>query len=201
LRLLTGVWVLCTVEDVKLLGRGTGKLVVWHHANHCFFDYARWVCVQELAQGHGAQATRVTGAVAARFRGALVGSSVNLCSVDDDDVVTTVNVWCVLRLVLATQHICHGGSKLAQHHIRCVDDVPLTGNVTALWVESRQNDSLELSLGAAGQRYVLIHSQAAAGGDLQTMRRTESDKAHRVYSILSTPAKTKTHQERLKCIA
>src|SRR5699024_4974459 len=90
LRLLTGVWVLCTVEDVKLLGRGTGKLVVWHHANNCFFDYARWVCVQGLAQGHGAQTTRVTGVVVALFTVALVRRNVNLFSVDDDDVVTTV---------------------------------------------------------------------------------------------------------------
>src|SRR5699024_12104121 len=133
-------------------------------AGNSFFDYARWVCVQGLTQGHGTQTTRVTGVVVAHFAIALVRRNVNLFSVDDDDVVTTVNVWCELRLVLAAQHICHCGSKLAQNHISCVDDVPLTGNVTALWVASRQNDYLELSLGAAGQRYVLTPRPPAAGG-------------------------------------
>lgn len=76
----------------------------------------------------------------------------DLVSVEDDDVVTSVNVRCKLWLVLAAQQVCNGGSELAQHHISSVDDVPLAGDVTALWVESRQFDSLKVCLGTAGQR-------------------------------------------------
>ena len=66
----------------------------------------------------------------------------NLVSVDDDDVVTAINVGCEVGLALAAQQVCNLGSQATQNHVSGVDDVPLTGNVTALRVESRQNDSL-----------------------------------------------------------
>ena len=117
-----------------------------HHTGDSFFDDALRVHLERTPQGHGGQTTRVSGVTVTELTLALVCGNANLVGVDDDDVVTTVNVRCKNRLTLAPQQVSSLNSEAAEHHVGGVDDVPLTGNVTALRVESRQHDSLKVCL-------------------------------------------------------
>ena len=60
-----------------------------------------------------------------------VAGDTDLFSVDHNDVVTRVDVWCVFRLVLATQAMGDFGRDSTEHLVFCVYDPPASINVLA----------------------------------------------------------------------
>ena len=69
--------------------------------------------------------TDVSSVVSVNFLCLFVTREDNTLSVDDDDVVTCVNVWCVDRLMLATKKDGSFASYLSEDLVCCIDDVPL----------------------------------------------------------------------------
>ena len=126
-----------TGKHVQLLGGGTAEPVVGHHAPDGFFDHTSRVQFQGPAEGHDLQTTRVTGVTIPELTFPLVGRDTHLVGVDDDDMVTTVNVGGEIWFTLAAEQVSCGYSQATQHHISGIDDIPLTGNVTSLGVISR----------------------------------------------------------------
>ena len=49
----------------------------------------------------------------------------NLCSVDDDNVVSTIYVRSERWLILATQQLCHFRAKATNNLVTCIDYDPL----------------------------------------------------------------------------
>ena len=129
-------------ENAQLLRRRTRQLVVRHHALDSFFNNTLRVQFQRTTQGECLQTTRVAGVAVTEFTFTLVAGNSNLIGVDDDDMVTTINVGGILWLAFAAQKIGGDHSKTTQNHVSGVNDVPLAGNFTAFRVIGRQNDSL-----------------------------------------------------------
>ena len=63
----------------------------------------------------------------------LAGGQDDLVGVDDDDVVTGVDVGREDRLVLAAQDVGDLGGQAAEHQALGVDDVPGAGDVGWFW--------------------------------------------------------------------
>ena len=131
-RLLRGVGVIRACVDLQLAGDGAAELVLREHADDGLLHEAVGGPLEDLADGAGPQATRVSGVVVQELAVALVAADRDLVGVDDDDEVAAVNVRRKGRLVLAAQQGSHVGGQTAQDDVSRVDDVPGVLEVTGL---------------------------------------------------------------------
>ena len=58
----------------------------------------------------------------------LLAGQDSLIAVDDDDIVTAVNVRSETRLVFSAQDFGYLGGKTSQYRVRCVDQNPFLGD-------------------------------------------------------------------------
>ena len=129
------LWVLCFVW---MFGSGVGtefselsasQSVVWDHAADGALDDELWLALAKLLGSLdflAANVTRVAGVNLLRF---LVSSKDHFVCVDDDDVVTCIDVWGEDGLVLATEEACGLDGNLTEHFVGGIDDIPLALDV------------------------------------------------------------------------
>ena len=94
---------LITVIHLEISEQFTSQNIVWKHTFNSQFNQALWMLRTDIARGEGFESTKVTGVAVIHFGSFLVACKTNFLGIDDDDVITGVDVRSKDRLVLAAQ--------------------------------------------------------------------------------------------------
>jgi len=82
----------------------------------------------QLSRGREALTTRIASVAYILVLGPLLARHLALVGVDDDDVVTAVNVRGVIGFVLAAQQLCHLRAQATQNLVGSIDYHPFLLN-------------------------------------------------------------------------
>lgn len=91
--------------DLQLGEHCTAQLVLWHHALHCFLNDHFRRLDQKLVKRDGLNASRVSSVMVVKLVCCFFTGYHDLFGVDNDDIVTRVNVRCEFWLMLASQAV------------------------------------------------------------------------------------------------
>lgn len=116
-----------TFIDEELLRHLTAKTSLGEHAPNGAFNELNGELTKHNAGATGAEATVVLGnvVVVLLVLAAVFAGEFDFGSIDDDDVVTGIDVRGVGGLVLAHQDDSDLGSQTAKRDVRGIDDVPI----------------------------------------------------------------------------
>src|SRR4029434_11056268 len=129
LRLLRGMWMLFGGVDLQLLDHRVPERAFGKHALYCQMQRtARGAFLHFLEIGF-VDATGVTAVAVIRLVFAFIAAHAKLRSVAHDDVIAGVDVWRVLRLVLAVQTQSDLACKAADNLFIAVKQQPGTLDV------------------------------------------------------------------------
>src|SRR5665647_1112308 len=101
------------------------QAVLWQHALNGLLEGSRGLALHQTSQINILDAARVTGVVVVDLVFELIAGNRDLLGVDNYDVITAVEVRCVLRLVLAHEAGSNLGSQAAKGLAFGVDNVPI----------------------------------------------------------------------------
>jgi hypothetical protein len=102
-------WALCLVGmccasiHFEAAVHSAAEFVFRKHALHRQLDRATWIALHQGCHGQAALSAGVTRVPDMALGGPFLACEADLVGVDHDDVVATVHVWAVARLVLAAQ--------------------------------------------------------------------------------------------------
>ena len=99
-RLLSGVRMFVSSEDMKLLEHLSTQRILGKHAFHCELDRPLRMLIEQLLQAGRFEVTQVTRVVVIELVRQLPTGHVDLAGVEDDDVVAGVAVRRVSSFVL-----------------------------------------------------------------------------------------------------
>ncbi len=132
-RILRTVRVLGSGVDLQLLDHLTAERALGQHAAHGTTDGFVGTTREQVSEGLALQATGVTRVVVDHAGVGLARGEHDLVHVDDDHVITGVDVRSEGGLVLATQKTRGFGAQTTEDHSLGIEDVPLAGDLTGLW--------------------------------------------------------------------
>ena len=113
---------------LQILHNGFAKARFGEHAFDSLLDEKRRFLRQVIGRRSETLTSRETGVSRVDLVGHFVARELHLLRVDDDDVVTTVDVGCVAGLVLASEDLRDLRCKTSQYLVGRVDDNPLLVN-------------------------------------------------------------------------
>lgn len=117
--------VFCACIDFQVAEKGRSEAVFGQHPFDCFFDEEGRFLSQVIGGGGIALTARIAGVAGVDLIGHLFPRETYFVCVDDDDVVTAVNVGSVAGFVLTAQDFGYLRSESAQRCVCRVDEVPL----------------------------------------------------------------------------
>ena len=91
-------------EDAQTGDLLTGKLILWHHSPNSGLEHTFWVMSAKLCVGGSTKSTWVTGVMINNLCIFLTSSN-NFVSIDNDNKIAKVSIWCIGWLLLATENI------------------------------------------------------------------------------------------------
>ena len=95
---------LCSLVDAQVAHQLGAQLALVQHAFDRFSHHALWeLALDQHFRGAFLDTTRVSGVMIVFFIVVFAAGEDNLLRVDDNDIVTSINVWGESRLVLAAQ--------------------------------------------------------------------------------------------------
>ena len=104
----------------------TAKRSARNHAFNSFFNHAGWkATVQNLVGSPLFNAARMACMPIIGLGATLITGQMHLFSIDDDDVITAIHIWCVGWLVLTAYAHGNKRSKTPKNEIGCVNDEPV----------------------------------------------------------------------------
>src|SRR5699024_1082296 len=124
------MWMLASSIHVKFLACCATEWVLRKHAFDGVFQEAYRVFVSKISCRDGFDPTYVSGVSVVHFILCFVTTQSNFLSVDDDYVVTCINVRCACWFVLASKDRCNFCGKTAECLSLCIDNIPFTLNVS-----------------------------------------------------------------------
>ena len=114
-----------TCVNVKVAEEVVTKTGLGEHTLDCSPDKLCGPLCENLLGSREPLSTRISGVASVHAVGHLLATEGDLLSVDDDDVVTTVNMRGETGLCLAAEDKNNAGSETTKSEIRCVNDNPL----------------------------------------------------------------------------
>ena len=114
--------------DKELLVELTSQTILGQHAFNGKAEKIFGALLEKIFGSNGLDATNITGVTVVRLRFELVAGQLDLIRVDDDDLVTAINVGSVHGVVLTTNASRYNGSESAKHLILGINHVPF------LWI-------------------------------------------------------------------
>ena len=127
--------------DLQLLGHLATQGALGQHANDGAADSKLGLLSQQLAVLGFLQAANVAAVMVLDLLVQLLAGHDDLIGIDDDDVVTGINIGGVNGLVLTTQDVRNLAGKAAVNLTLSVNDIPLTGDVRCFRHKSLQRYS------------------------------------------------------------
>ena len=98
------------------------------HAFHGFLDNEFGIFFEIFGRRGQPNASRIARMTDILLVRELLPGQSHLLGVDDDDIVTAVNVRSETRLVFSAQDFGYLGGKTSQYRVRCVDQNPFLGD-------------------------------------------------------------------------
>ena len=117
-------------EAIDVIEELTAQLVLGKHTlnNFLYQSLSAIGACQHLCGRSLALTTGIAGVTYIDLVGHLCACKLNLLGVDNDNIITAIDVRSVARLVLTTQNLCDLRSKTSQYLVGSVDNVPLLLN-------------------------------------------------------------------------
>ena len=105
----------------------TAETAFGQHALYCMTEdlVSTILASAELCRSVEALTTRITSIACIYFVGFFLACEYHLGGVDQNDIVTTVNMGCKTWFVLSTKNFCNLRAETTYHLIGAVDDNPL----------------------------------------------------------------------------
>jgi len=110
--------------DLQLLEHLAGQFVLWQHATHGVVDQVFGLSLLAIAIAFQTQAG-ITGVPRVMADVHFASRHRDLFGIHDDNKITTIDVRCVLRTVLAHQNDSDIACESTENFIACVNDEPL----------------------------------------------------------------------------
>ena len=104
----------------------TAKAVFRKHAFYSSFHYHFGAALNKILRCFFFFTTRVTGVVNVLFVVKFITREKNLFSIDNNYIIATIYVWCIIRFVLATKNRGDFGANATNGLISTVYNVPVT---------------------------------------------------------------------------
>ena len=108
------------------------QAILREHALYGIFNDGFRLLSQQVARSRLALSARITRVAHIFFLVHLQARKTNLIGIDHNDVIATVNMGCIRRLVLATQNMCNAGTQTPDYLTLSVYDVPFALNFFTL---------------------------------------------------------------------
>lgn len=109
---------------VKIAEKSVSQTILGKHAFYGFFNQSVGLFIHHLAGSGKTLATGVTRMTGVNLVLHLVAGKLDLLSIDDDHIVTAINVRSVVGLVLATDDLGYLGCKAAKYLVFCINKYP-----------------------------------------------------------------------------
>ena len=103
----------------------TCQSVLWQHAFYSVLNDALWICVKKLTCSPRTKTTHVTRVLVILLLIQLVTSQHDFVCIDDDNIITTINVWCVSWFVLTAKYGSNASCQTTKGLTFCVNHEPL----------------------------------------------------------------------------
>lgn len=110
---------------IKVVDELRTKTVLREHSLYCHSDQLCRLLCQNLFRSAETLSSRIACVTDIDPVGHLFPCEFHLVCIEDDDIVTAVNVRSEIRLVLPAKNKSHSGSKTAERKVSCVNDNPL----------------------------------------------------------------------------
>lgn len=110
----------------------SAKLGLWKHAADCMFNNPYRLFTKSIASFLVSVTTDVTGVVEVNFLQFFLACQNDFICVDDDNIVTSINMRCIGRFIFAGQNLCNVSSKTANGQSFSIYDIPLRVMLPAL---------------------------------------------------------------------
>lgn len=108
----------------KFLVHRTTQFVFGQHATDAFFDNKMWLLFQHVCEGHPALSAGITCVAYIFFLLNLIASKADFFSIDNDDIIASVNMWRKRWLVLAPEYVGDAAEQASCCFTGCIYDVP-----------------------------------------------------------------------------
>src|SRR5690606_28698475 len=114
------------IVEVQSLHLHAAERATWNHALNSLLKHAlREAAVENLSSGDALDTAGIAGVTVVGLFVALLAGEHHLVGVDDDNMVTAVNVRGVAWLVLAAQNVGDDRSHAADHQTFGIDQMPI----------------------------------------------------------------------------
>ena len=107
--------------NVKVTIELVAESVLREHASDGVFENTLGIFAHEFLRCCEALATRICGVVYVLFLAPFVTGEFYLFSIDNDNVVTTIEARCVIGFRFAFQNACDHCCETADYHFLCID--------------------------------------------------------------------------------
>ena len=111
--------------EIQVVDELRTKTVLREHSLYCHPDQLCRLLGQNLFRSAETLSSRIASVTDIDPVGHLSSCELHLVCIEDDDIVTAVNVRGEVWLVLATEDKSHPRSKTAKRKVSCVNDDPL----------------------------------------------------------------------------
>jgi hypothetical protein len=105
------------------------ETINWQHASDSVCDCKRWILGLLFIQGSFFEPAREVTVTVVDFLLFFAARYLNISSINDDDVVTDINMLGKLWLVLAGEQGCDLGGNATKRRLAGVNNVPLAGYI------------------------------------------------------------------------
>ena len=114
----------CTSIHFQFFNHCIAQRTFWQHTFYSFFQCATWEFVLHFAESTLVNTTWEARVTVVFFAFKFVTCHTQFVCIDNDDVITSINVWRVFRFMFATQAACNFGCNTTQNFIFCVNYKP-----------------------------------------------------------------------------
>jgi len=123
---LGGMWMLMPRVDFEFSQHRSTQWAVRKHSLYGLPESALGFAFEQGAVGFGFETAGVAGVAVAHCFVCFVSGEHEVCCIDDDDVVSCIDVGGELRFMFPPQECRDVGCKASQHHASAIDEQPAT---------------------------------------------------------------------------
>jgi len=118
------MWMLATCVDLQLAEHCPAELVLGHHTFDSHLNDSLWCFINQLFKTDRLDSTRLASVVIVSLVCGLITCDPDFFCINNNDVIASVYMWCVLGLVLTPQPVCDFCAESPQGFVRRIYHIP-----------------------------------------------------------------------------
>ncbi len=119
------------IKDAEASQTVGGQFILWQHALDGVLDCNFWIFFDNFLKFQFGQTAGETAVAIIHFINHLVTSNLNILGIDNDDIVTIVDVWGESSFAFTHQLVGDDHSELAEWHAAGVNQIPFAADFWA----------------------------------------------------------------------